>query len=414
VPSLIATATKEPQEAAYSEALAQIGAPAIQPLLDHFSATEASGSSREWIFRALRGMGAPALDTLAKSLQSPSPAVRAGAATALADMSVESPAIVKALLAMTDDPSPPIRAAALRAISGVRSEKEVAAAKLEQALGHADPLVRKAGAAGLARMGAGAKLGLDGLMNLLDDPDLTTQRSAIQALGGMGAAAAKAAPTVLQRVEVPELRLVSLEALGKFGPAAEAAIPRLKTLAGEGPSEMRYAAIEALNGIGPAAQEALPVLYDVLQNHEERDVRIQALKALLKIEQSDDKLLPVALKIFDESIGSLHREAAIALRRFGDRAQPALPGLLDMLSRENDRGEALGTLRGMRVQAVQPLMKKLDDKAPEVRVFACEALAKLGAEAREALPALQQRVEKEGDPVRSAAQKAIEQIGKPG
>jgi HEAT repeat protein len=137
---------------------------------------------------------------------------------------------------------------------------------------------------------------------------------------------------------------------------------------------------------------------------------------LIKIEPDDDKLLPVILPLATGGNvnGAVRRAAIGGLKRFGDKAQPAVPTLMKMLDLDNERTLALGVLKGMKVHAVDALIVKLEDRSTAIRTFACEALGKLGAEAEPALPTLQRRVQLDSDVVRAAAKKAIEQITKKG
>src|SRR5262249_14965209 len=157
-PVLIERAKAEPGESAYPAALAQIGAPAMRPLLEVLSSGSAKPEDQAWVFRALSEMGPPAMQALGEELRSPAPEVRAGAATALATMPLDRQPVVKQLLALTGDKDTRVRAVALRTLSKVRSERDEVVPKLEAALNDSDAGVRRAAAAGLAATGAVAKI----------------------------------------------------------------------------------------------------------------------------------------------------------------------------------------------------------------------------------------------------------------
>jgi len=246
---------------------------------------------------------------------------------------------------------------------------------------------------------------------LLGDPDLNVQRNTLQSLAALGAGATKAVPEVMKRLDVPELRTSAIETLGKIGEEAKAAVPQLTRFAESGPDDVRQAALQALNGIGRPAAEALPALYKAASS-ENRDLRIQALLALDRIETNDEKLLPVITAALQSEGGAVRRTAAQVAKRFGDRAQDCVPALLSMLDRDTDRPIALATLRAMKIHDVAQLLTRLEDRSFTVRVFACDSLAKLGPEAKEALPALQKKAEGDIDVVKTAAKKAIEEIQK--
>jgi HEAT repeat protein len=226
ITALIECARREPQEPAYGDALAAIGLPAIQPLVDQI-ATKGTPAEHEWIFKALRGMGQPAIGPLTVALASPNPAVRAGAASALTGMAITAPPAIKALVGLVGDKEPTVRAAALRAVGGIRSAQADVLPKVEAALGDPSPQVRQAAAAALAAMGAVGKLGVDGLLELLKDPDVTTQRNTLQSIGGLGTGAGKAVPALIARLDQAETRVATITALGQIGEPAKPAVPRL-------------------------------------------------------------------------------------------------------------------------------------------------------------------------------------------
>ncbi len=84
-----------------------------------------------------------------------------------------------------------------------------------------------------------------------------------------------------------------------------------------------------------------------------------------------------------------------------------------MLSKDNDRAIALATLRALPIHSVPPLLTALGHKDVSVRVFACDALGKLGPSAKEAMPALEERAKSDDGKVKDAAKKALALIGKP-
>ena len=204
------------------------------------------------------------------------------------------------------------------------------------------------------------------------------------------------------------MQSVAAEALGKIGSAAEPAVPKLLEMARGKDHELEIVSMQALGGIGRPAESALPTLYAALKN-DDREIRAAAFQALPKIEPDKDKLLPIYLSALEEP-SRMRRIAAQALKQFGDKARPAVPTLLAMLDRDMDRPIALETLRAIHVREVPPLLTALNHKDATVRAFACESLGDLGPEAHDAVPALEQKAQTEGEPVRTAAKKALERI----
>lgn len=409
IPALIAKAKQEAGEPVYAAALAQIGLPALDPLLKELTAPgEKNLSQKEWIFRAMRDMGSPAMDALVPALDAKEPMVRAGAARSLEGMPL-TPSTIRRLSELSADPDANVRAASLRTLALVRSQRDIVIPKLETALQDQSADVRRAAAAGLAAAGAVAKIGPAGLAELLNEPEKATQRSAIEALGGLGAAAAPAVPAVTERLKDPTLQASVLETLGKIGEAAAPAVPQLVELAKTGDETARLGALQALGNIGQGLDSVLPTIYEATRS-ENRDLRLAAIIALSKAERDDAKLLPVITDALKDESGRVRRVGAEAVKRLGDRALAMAPQLFSMLERDTERNVALAALREMSVRDLPRLVTALQNKDSSVRIFACNSLAKMGPDAKDALPALEKVAAAESEIVRVAAKKAIEKI----
>lgn len=412
VPKLIESAKKEPGEPAYSSALAQIGDPALGPIMKELTASAGKAApQREWIFRALREMGSPAMSALVPALNAKDAAVRAGAARALEGMLL-APKTVERLLALATDSDATVRAAALPTLAAIRTERGQVIPKLEAALQDAAPEVRRAAAVSLASIGAVTKIGPAGLVELLDEPDKEIQRSAVESLGSLRGVAGPAVPALIERLKDPELEGFILEALSKIGKEAEKAVPSLVGLMKSGSTATRLGAIQALGNVAPAGDESvLPVLYNALKERG-RDMRATALQALVKVENNEDKLLQVIADGLKDQSALQRRLAAQSAKRFGERGEILVPSLFKMLDIDTERNAALNALRSIPVRDVQRLVSVLTHKDPNVRIFACNALGKLGADARETLPELDKLATGGPDNVQAAARKAIQAINK--
>ena len=140
------------------------------------------------------------------------------------------------------------------------------------------------------------------------------------------------------------------------------------------------------------------------------DVRIAATQALPAIESDESKILAALLPGLGDDSGRVRRPIAAALSKFGERARAATPGLVTMLERDNDRGVALLALKVIGVRSVPDLLRALSMKEPQVRVFACEQLAAMGADARDAAPRLKELTADQPQAVKDAARAALAKI----
>ena len=134
------------------------------------------------------------------------------------------------------------------------------------------------------------------------------------------------------------------------------------------------------------------------------------MPALASVESDDAKIIAALTAALSDETGRVRRPAAQALARFGERARPAVPGIVAMLERDIDRVVALDTLRAIGLRSVPDLLKVLAVKDPKVRVFACESLAALGPEAKDATARLRELLNGQPQPVQDAARTALAKI----
>ena len=81
-----------------------------------------------------------------------------------------------------------------------------------------------------------------------------------------------------------------------------------------------------------------------------------------------------------------------------------------MLENDRDRGVALLALKVIGVKSVPDLLRALSMREPQVRVFACEQLASLGSEAKDATPRLKELSANQPQAVQDAARAALAKI----
>ena len=407
ISALIDAARTSSADAVIAHALADIGPSALPPVLAALQ--NASPADAERLVGLLRGFGTAAVPVLTEALKNSAAPVRAASARALGGMGRDARPAIEPLFSQASDKEPVARAAALRALVALAGDSQRLKPLLDSALRDSAAEVRRAGAAGLAGYGGANALGVVGLVELLDDESPASRRSAIEELGNMGAAAAPALPAMMERLGDAELQAPLLVAFGKMGPAAAATVPRLIALEKGTPIPTKVAALSAMAGIGREAAAALPTVLDAM-NDDEGDVRAAAVRAYAAIESDEEKVVGTLVKALGDENGRVRRPAAAALSKFGARARAATPGLVAMLERDLDRGVALLSLKVIGVRSVTELLPLLSAKDSQVRVFACDQLALLGAEAREAVPRLKELSSSQPQAVQDAAKSALAKI----
>ena len=81
-----------------------------------------------------------------------------------------------------------------------------------------------------------------------------------------------------------------------------------------------------------------------------------------------------------------------------------------MLEDSDDRSKALEALGRIRSRDVDLYITALNNREPRVRLFACEALGRIGKDAEKAIPQLEKLKRDRYDFVRRRAQDAIRRI----
>jgi HEAT repeat protein len=337
---------------------------------------------------------------------------------------------------------------AIRAWARIRPDPAVSVPLLSNVLKDADPTIRTEAMAILAEIGKPAVPTLVRLLN--------REKSAYWCcivLGEMGADAADAAPAlveVLQGNPRPEVRREAALALGLIGPAAADSVPALTQALGENDTAIAAGAAYALGRIGPKAKTADlslakcaaspdPLLRTISvwamakiapQNEARKQVAVGRLVAALKAKQpqlrhaalrgladlqpAPDAVLPALKQIVHDPDKTMAIAAVHVLASLGD---PAVPALIDALKHEELRPVTANILghMGPGAKAAVPALVDIvkTDDAAAARSEALLALAAIGADAAEVVPAAVEALHAPQEDVCCAACFTLGQIGKP-
>jgi HEAT repeat protein len=274
------------------------------------------------------------------------------------------------------------------------------------------------------------------------------QQEAAVALQAFGPDAVSAVPKLVEMLDdrSPGFRKLVYETLRELGPAAKAAVPDLIELLKEKRERNTQYAIWLLEKIGPDAKDAVPELTKFLDT---TDYREDAVDALCAIGPASKEALPAIRRALLDAVspeptgGTVMEEVLNQLHRLGP---DAVPMLVDLVASETPKGMAYGIqelgkigpgaaeaaprlaeflthedleLRRLAavalckidksVKAVQVLAALLSEPTWHAR-SAAEALAEMGPDAREALPALRAALLHDDTIVRHAARLAIRKI----
>ena len=407
-PDLVAVIAKQEQPTpAYLDALAQLGEPAIAAVLASIGSLPPEAiTGGHWSVACLQSFGSGAVSALTAALSHPERAPRIAAVRALGRLGKDAASSEAALLKALSDPEPHLRGQALAALGAVTAAPKLLLPRVEAALKDSAAPVR-AGAFQLVPMleHHGRAL-MPAVIAGLQDSDEQVRQAALQAVGP---GAEEAAPILIERLANEASRTVVIEALMRLGPAAAPATPKFVELLPSATKELQLTLLKAFGQIGATAHDALPALTTAVSDLD-KDVRAAALAALAAVERDATKKLPVLAAAVEDPESTVRTVAMSWLGALGEPAAGAAPSLVKRLNVESDRGVALEALRKVKVRDVPSLIAMLKVSDGNIRVLACERLATLGPEAREALPHLQAVLQGAGERVRVQAQQTIDKI----
>jgi HEAT repeat protein len=225
-------------------------------------------------------------------------------------------------------------------------------------------------------------------------------KHALRAFGSRSEAAVPALKLMLEDLS-PDFRSFAVMTLHEIGPLAKKAVPELvELLKEEKSSELRRLAADTLGKIGPDAAAALPALRDMVAALEHPSTRAgfvereQLLVVMTRI--GPEAALPLA-DLLDKEDAELRQHVLLAFEALGPKGAKATAKLEPLLKDSNPWVRFIAARALWKVcqhkDVVATFAKLLDDQDLTLRTEVAWTLGKLGADAREALPALQKQLQ---------------------
>ncbi len=200
------------------------------------------------------------------------------------------------------------------------------------------------------------------------------------AMGGLAAQAGEdSAATLIGKLKSTDkaVQLQAIDELGELGDkAAEAVAPLVELLKDESAKARAHAAC-ALGKIGSPAKPAVPALAELLKDPDET-VRRQVVRAVMHIRPGPQVAIPLCVKLLEDSDPGIRVRVLSAL---ADAGSQAVPGLIEALKNDQAAYWACLVLRDMgpvAKDAVPAITERISDSRPEVRREAILALAAMG------------------------------------
>jgi len=425
-------------------ATAKVAVPKLTRLLD------SSDDQARWrSARALGAMGSAAesaVPVLLKHLGAPESEapVRAQSAAALGKIGVKSDEVLNTLVLSVGDPEVHVRHAAIEALRRLGPEPSMLIPVFTQVLNDSHPDVAVRAMAALADIGEAA---VPALIEATKEPKARHWATVVLAEMGPKAAPAVSALEKLAMDPEPEVRMQALIALGQIGDAAKPAIPTiLKGLTAE-EQGVRYGAIFALGKL--RSEEAFvdlekmvdtkdPILHlidawalarihpndpvcirraidSIVQGLESDDPQLSrtAVRALAEANFSPEEMTPAVRAALDEIDPTVLEHVLMALSDLGEKAVPMLTKAINDPKTRDAAIRALARIGPEAKGAVPILITMLADKNPLVVADAATALARIGPDAASGAAALTALLSNADMEVRSAATNALGTIGAP-
>ena len=318
-------------------------------------------------------------------------------------------------------------------------------------LGADDKDIRLAAAEALGNIGEKASPAVPALVKMLESNDTNALSTAAEALGNIGEKASSAVPFLLKLLEYsntpnnrnaprnypgythqPDAMQDAAKALGNIGETATSeAVSALVKLLESSDQSAKVQAAEALSEMGEKAAAAIPALTKLLEKEDQSaepegpevdqdslgssgysevygystsefveydsnpDVRPSAARALGKIAENADGVIPALLKMLESGDQNTKRRAALALGSMEEKVASAVPALVQLLKSDDKNVKrsvalALGKMGEKAASAaVPPLVLLLESDNQLIKLNVAVALSNMGEKAAlKAVPVL--------------------------
>jgi HEAT repeat protein len=291
----------------------------------------------------------------------------------------------------TDDPLPDL----IRALRGKAPVDRVRAAK------------------DLGRLGWLARDAMPALVAALKDDDAKVREAAAQAVGQMGPDALPALSAMLGHHD-KYVRRNAVWAMGKLGPAARTALRDLCHALKDSDPRTASGAAQALGNMGADAAEAVAPLAEAMRGTNIVLCRLAA-KALSQI---GPPALATLIAHLQHSDPFVRGESALALGWMGPEAKSAVPFLAQTVRgprgydtpSPSSKKASDSVFSGTATPAVVPAPELAGSAEDNCRVYAAQALGRIGPAAARAMSDLQTAAHNGSAALRAAAEQAIRMI----
>lgn len=319
---------------------------------------------------------------------SPDALVREDAVQRLGRLHPRCREAIDSILPMLSDPARNVRNEAALVLMRLGAAAPSALPALVKALPDGDRDFAEAAAEAVYRIGT--REAVASLFDLSGRPaaeDRPAPEIAREVLLRLGPRASVILPEVLATLDNPKRRAFAAKLIGRIGPEARGAIPELaRALRVEDPWTQPMA-VGALEQIG---SESTPVLEEALIQPNPT-VRLLAAGALLRLDRTNPRAMPLILKYLEFEDDDVRRAAIREVGRIGEAAADAVPALAREVSEkrwgDDEAVEALGQLGPAAREGVPALLTVIESSTDHLLfASALRALSRIGLGDKRLMP----------------------------
>jgi HEAT repeat protein len=396
------------------QAIRNVGRNAVPKLIELFK--EKDAVTRQNAVMILGELGKIAKDSLpdiARMTNDPDEGVRRAAVTALEKLAKDS---IPALIELAKNADAGVRLGAVAALGELGAGAKESIPLLVEVLGNEKNLaVRRQAALALLGMGVEAKGVVPQMMAALKDPDKEVRQNVALAFGPLGEAGLPAIPALLAAAAEKDDTLSKniADSLSKMGPPA---IPALTQALKNTDPVIRRVAAASLRDMGPKAEGAKDQLAEALRD-QDKDTRKMAALALSDIgppaKEKVLELIYVMLRDADADVRTNAVTGLLSVSNPNHYQHLVVPALGEAIKDKSDdvRQLAAGGMARYGAAGVTYLIPSLKHADKDVRKVAVTTLGRLGGNAKPATDAIKQLVNDKDPDVKQAAQEALKQVG---
>ena len=219
------------------------------------------------------------------------------------------------------------------------------------------------------------------------------------------------------KTDDPNALMKAANELGFMRTDAAEAVPALVEALEDSYEPMRRNAIYALGAIGKPAVEPLIDALDSEKEAFEMEPILHICDAAHGLAATGASAVPPLISALEDERENVRASAAYALGEMGLTAAEAIDGLVSLLTDESEEvrrhaTSALGMIKVPVSKTVPALVKVLEDREDtDLAFFAAQALARIGPDAADAVPALGAALMSESAYVRGFSSEALSRVG---